>query len=167
MREEFKDWDLKPWMFAKKKDKRTGAISYDTSKDFALYAIRKMGLLPSFTLENVTPLTNGGAIVVVKCDLVDKKTTMVVATGLASISSSAENFDYAWHGQKSATHSFKYAVDMALGITSGEIQELVQELGFEKTMKETSMSRASGEREPTPPAEIPEEDDTLSNALLE
>ncbi len=164
MRDEFKNLDLKSWHFTKKKDKKTGAISYDTSKDFAIYAMHKFKWIPSFIVENVTALTNGGAIVVVRCDLYNENHD-IIACGLASVSSDAKNFDWSWHGQKSATFSFKYAVDIALGLTSGEIQEIVTELGLDKGIKTTSMSQRE-EPEPDKPENMPAEDDSLNAELL-
>jgi hypothetical protein len=166
MRDKLKEIDWKHYHFSPVVDRRTKkVIGHGTTKDFAIDALKTFNWGMRSELLDVTPLSNGGAIVVVKVTIIDKEKN-ILSEGIASISSGSDNFDYAWHGQKASTFAMKYAVELALGLTSGETNEIWDELEFKDNDKQKKTTYTEPDLEPDKPENMPAEDDSLNAELL-
>jgi hypothetical protein len=166
MRDDLAKINWKPYHFSPVVDRRTKkVIGHGTTKDFAIDVLKTFNWGMRSELLDVTPLSNGGAIVVVKVKVIDKEAN-ILSEGIASISSGADNFDYAWHGQKASTFAMKYAVELALGLTSGETNGIWNELEFKDNDKTQKTTYIEPEQEPDKPENTPAEDDSLNAELL-
>lgn len=139
---------------------------WDLNISFYTDAMRKFGYTIDQHVEKVI-LKDRCALVVMKCDLYkNNDCTQRISQGFASNACDESQMNFSALAQKASTWAIKRAVDMAIGLSDEEIQEIAAEIGLGTRNKFTSRSQVPDEEPQTPP-ELPPEDESLNDALLE
>lgn len=134
---------------------------YDLNKAFTMEVLKKFKLYTALNVVS-TLLTDNAAMIVVECKLFKDKD--LLGHGIASASCDKDQLNFAYLGQKATTWAIKMAVDMFLGLTEEEIQEIAEEIGLKKL---NTQNQRNNEPVIQKEEEIPPEDESLNNALFE
>jgi hypothetical protein len=136
---------------------------WDLRKSFRMQVARKMGWTIDLRMLHAD-LDNSNAMVIIEAKIFqDNDVTKKVGHGIASATCTDKTLDFAYLGQKASTWAIKSAIDMAMGLTDEDVQEMAHELGLDK---KSGFKHQTSEPEPEAPAEMPAEDESLNEELF-
>jgi len=138
---------------------------WDLRKSFRMQVARKMDWSIDLKLLD-SQLDGSNALVIIECKAFENNdTTKKIGHGIASASCTNKTLDFAYLGQKAQTWAIKSAIDMAMGLTDEDIQEMAHELGLDKR-RGFKHQASEPEPEPEAPTEMPADDESLNEELF-